>query len=292
MLYLKSDEIATYAPRVTVDDEIAPALAGHASSIIDAHLRSRFDLDALTLATYARRVRLGGTVGGFVRPAPVRSVTSIAVRAVRRMISGGSLPDPDWTDLDVEDDEDAAALVHFPTGRLELGNAFGLGIPGLSALTSDFGRSGASSASGSVFYEADVVYTAGHIWSTELAEDAVEGATDLVLVDATFVAVGDRMTAGDAAATYRVTAVDPETGEISLASGLASALSADAEISERVPVDVKRACGLIVEDLLTYLPNTIQQTRKLDVLSDAAVRASSAPLPAAAVALLDRYGVA
>lgn len=272
MLYIKPSEIAEWAPRVSVAEEQLRSKAAIATESIKAYLGR-----PLEYAEFTRTVRLNAGLVGYFGPAPVSELLAVRVRRVRRLVGGGSAPSFEgWVDMDVADVEPG---LDRRLGKITLYSPV---WDGYNRFTTELQRT--------LTYDAEIEFESGYLRTTEADEEAAAGTRRVRVASTKGFLPGMRVTVGDETTRYRIASV--VDGEITLASDLAASVEAGDEVSEVVPDDVKAACGAIIEDLETYLPNAAKQSRKLSVITDTVERTSASPIPPQAALFLAKYAKA
>jgi hypothetical protein len=282
--YLKTAELATYVKRggeITEGDELYWIRA--ASRLLDGHCRM-----ALAISDYSKTIRLSRNTVGYIREKPIikitpqNTTTGVRLRPLGRDTDTSRVSLSAWFDVDIP--TDLENLINKKTGRFEVNYFF----------RTDYERfaNGAplKSGWGTYEYEAVVEFSAGHFVNTRLTSGALITATT-VTVDSTTGIVENQtyLTLGDAAAEYKVTDINGSV--LTITPGLAAAQASGTGVYGAVPDDVKCACAMIIEDRLTYEPNTKRQHSKLDVLTDIFERSTLDPIPVDAIRLLDKYKI-
>jgi hypothetical protein len=270
MLYLKPDEVNTWAPRTPVDDEQLTSMALIASAMADAYLGRRLDI-----IDYRMVVTLGSGLAGYIGPVPIVDVSLVRVRRTIKVVGGGHAASAEgWVNLSADD---VANMIDYDTGRIEL---YSFQWDGYQRITD--GRRSVRHG-----YQAEVTFKAGYMASTEVAADTDAGETTIRVVSTENFTIGDRVTVGPYATLYKIKSLDG--GQIELETAIENEVVEGDEISERVPTDIKAACGAIVEDLQTWLPTAIQQSETLSIIEDSNKRTTGHPIPPTAAAMLAKY---
>lgn len=280
MNYLKSDEVTDYVTRVSVTSGKEVILSNIASRIIDAYCKR-----SLSLTYYFLEFDLNASLVGYVpyRPIlkinPVDLTTGFRIRAQHRTIRGQRESTAEWADVTIP--ATLSDLLLKKTGRVEIA----------SEIEVDYGRIYYIDKNAQTLrrdsWLAQIEVIAGHFFDTSLSASASIGATSLTVDSTNGMAVGSYLTVDDKKALYKITNI---TGSVlTISPGLAVAASSGAEVAEKIPTEVKMACAMVIEDRLTYEPNTTRQTETLDVITDRFVRADISPMPVDGQVLLQRY---
>lgn len=280
MKYLKTSEVDDYCPRVTVPAGKELAYSNVSSRLIDAYLGR-----SLSIQHYFVDFELNRSITGFVpiRPIvaldPVILTTGLQIRPMEKTIAGGRELIGLWQDVSIPADVDS--LVNFRTGRMEV---FANDITDYSRMFANtHGRR-------AVAWLAQMEIRAGHLVDTTLSATAANGATTVTLSSVVGIeANSTKLNFGDNVAEYTATAIVGSVVTISPALVAASTLPIGTAVTEVVPEDVKIACGQVIEDRLTYEPNTIKQLSTLDVISERFDRADTSPIPVDAQRILAKY---
>jgi hypothetical protein len=282
--YLKTTELADFVKR---GDEIEEGdesyWIGVASSLIDA-----FCNQSLGISDYSDTIRLTRNGVGYIKHRPVYKVTpqetttGVRIRPLGVDADQSTVSVSNWQDVQIP--ANLEDLINAKTGRFEIASFF----------KSDYGRffSGVPHRrqTGIRQYEAVIEYTAGYLVNTILTSDAAVDDTVIEVLDTTGIKVNKTyITFGDAIASYRVTAISGNN--LTISPALVAEQTENTDVYQVVPNDIKRACGMIIEDRVTYPANTKKMSSKLDVLTDFFDRANSDAIPVDAARILSHYKV-
>jgi hypothetical protein len=271
MIYLKTSEVAAYARKIEIDDDQLTAVVLDASLAVDAYLQR-----SLAIARQTRRIWLNAGLAGSLPRVPITDVYSVRFRPLLDVIGGGYAPPlGSWQTVDEDSLEDVVDRV---SGTVALDR-----VP---FSDTDFGRVGYSLRR-TRRYECEVDYASGYLAHSTAKAAASAGDETIEPDSVEYFAEGVKVTVGDSTTVYEIVGMLGTRLEVSPA--LEAEVAIGDEISEVVPKDVRRACGLIIEDEETYLPNAARQSEKLDVLTDTVERRNSYPIPSRAVQLLQKY---
>jgi hypothetical protein len=270
MLYIKPDEVNTWAPRTPVDDEQLSSMAAVASAMAESYLGRPLDIREDRMV-----ISLGPGLAGYIGPVPITEVSLVRVRRTIKAVGGGHAASAEgWINLDADDIEN---LVDFDTGRIELYSFQWDGYQRLSE-----GRRSVRHG-----YQAEVTFKAGYLAATEVAEDTAAGETRIPVDVTEEFTVGSKVTVGPYSTLYKVIGVDGSFLELD--SPIENEVVVGDEVAGRVPQDVKAACGAIIEDLQTWLPNSAEISESLSIIKDSAKRTSGHPIPPSAASMLAKY---
>lgn len=280
MNYLKTAEVAFYCPRsgAPTGDELS--YSNIASRLIDTHCNR-----TLSIKYYLIDFEMSANLAGHIpmRPivafSPVTLTTGLAVRPLGKNWNGGRRLLGNWVDIDIP--TDIESLVNQRTGRIEI----------YSSLITDYGRAVYVQAPRSAYaWLAKMELYAGFLLDTTLSVAAINGATSATLQSVIGLAANlSKINFGDSATDYLVTSIVGNLITFTPALVVTSTLPIGYAVTGSVPEDVKVACGQIVEDRLTYEPNTLRQAETLDVISERFTRMDVSPIPVDAQRILSKY---
>lgn len=277
MNYLKTaDEIAAYCLRdVEVPEGQELQYANIASRMAD-----EFCGRTLSVAYHILDFELSADQVGVVpvKPvialAPTTLTTGLRIRPLGRTMNGGRRELGAWQDVTIADPLNDT--INLKTGRIELGS-----------VSTDFARS--TNGSGASNYLVQIEIYGGFFVDTTLSASALVAANAVELDSVVGVSVGKVLQFNNVLTDYRVTSVNTITKIVGITPNLAAALASGVPATEKIPEDVKFAVAQIIEDRITYAPNTLRQTETLETLTDRLSRIGSAPLPLDAQRLLSKY---
>lgn len=272
MLYIFPDELATYAPRVNVTAADEMAVVYYATEAVNSFLGR-----TLAYETFRSRARLSAGMVGYVRPLPIIEPVELRVRRMPRLAGGGHLANPHgWSSFATGSDIDQ--YIDTMTGRIELSGG---------EIESDYGRRSVAASRVRGSYEVELTYLSGWLASTQIRATNEDDATVLEVTDGSKFVPGTFLTIGLTPTLYEI--VFASDSQIKLAEPVAVAPAVGDQVLTQVPADVKLACGIIIEDHQTYLPNALRQSRKLSVITDGARRLTGDTIPPPAQMLLAKY---
>lgn len=270
MLYLYTDELATYAARSNFGEADKIPSITIASELTEAFLGR-----TLAITEYTEIVRLSAGLSGWLSTVPITEVVSIRVRKIRKTMQGGySVAADGWYDVVTDDFEN---FVNFSTGRVDL----------YTPVWDGYDRFTMKESSGVTRYEAEITYRAGFFASTTLTEDTEADDTEVFVSDSSDFEAGMKVTLGTTGVLRTVQSVDGD--KLTLTEAVGDIYSVYDEINQRVSKPIKIAVGMVCEDRATFLPNVLRQSRRISVLSDTLRRSNTLPIPPDAMSILAKY---
>jgi hypothetical protein len=270
MLYIKPDEVNTWAPRTPVDDEGLTSMALVASAMAESYIGR-----SLAIGPYRQVINLGAGLAGYVGPIPITEVSLVRIRRARRLVGGGKAASAEgWFELG---EDEISNLIDFSTGRVEL----------YSFQWDGYQRFEHSRMSPQNCYQAEITFRAGFIPATEIIAAADAGSEFIEVLSTGDITSGTLLTVGPYSKLYTVDRV--VGSRITLTEGIENEVVVGDEVAGKVPSDVRADCGAIIEDLQTWTPNSESMSNTLSIIKETTKRTSSHPIPPAAAALLSRY---
>lgn len=284
MRYLKTaQEVIDYTPRVSVPTGKELAHSTIISRMIDAYLGR-----SLSIQYYLLDFELSMNIVGRVPIKPILQLspttlaTGFQVRPLAKTWNGGRREIGQWVDVEIP--TAIENLVNPRTGRVEI----------YSSPDSDFGRVFSSAlmsqSRGAYAWLAKIEIHAGHLVDTRLSSGALAGATSATLASVVGITAGSTiLNFGDDVTAYTVTSVDPLTKVVGFTPAHTAVMASGLGVTEAVPEAIKVAAGQIIDDRMTYEPNTLRMTSQLDVIVDRLSRIDVSPIPLDAQYLLASY---
>lgn len=279
MNYLKTPaEVINYCPRVSVPAGKELIYSNIASRMVD-----EFCTRSLSIQYYLLDFELSDSLVGRIPKRPIIEFapdvlsTGVQIRPMTRTYSGGRQELSGWADYTFPTGT-SDTPVNLKTGRFEIFRS--------SSGSTDYGRTNPATASS---WQVQVEVFAGFFVDTTLAQSAPHSTNTIFLTSVVGLEVGTRVNFGASSTIYTIQTVDTNTGQCTITPMLAGTQSVGTEITEVVPEDVRIALGMIIEDRLTYEPNTLRQTETLDVITDRFSRHGVHFIPLDAQRLLTKY---
>lgn len=270
----------SYCPRTGAPIDQESIYSNIASRLIDAHCNR-----TLSIRYYLVDFEMNANLAGHIpmRPivafAPIILSTGLAVRPLGKNWAGGRRLLGNWVDIDIP--TDLESLVNIRTGRIEV----------FSSLIADYGRAVYAQAPRDAYgWLAKLEVYAGFLIDTTLSVAATNGDPSVTLTSVIGLTAGlSNINFGDSATNYLVTSIVDNVVSISPALAATTTLPIGYAVTGAVPEDVKVACGQVIEDRVTYEPNTLRQAETLDVIDERFTRMDVSPIPVDAQRLLSKY---
>jgi len=286
MIYLKSDELSEYLTRAEVPEGDERKWARAASILADAWCRR-----ALAITRYHKTIKLNSSCVGylgvlpFVQFDPQETSTGLRIMPkARTRTAGYAKIGVDWIDIGIPSSLDQ--IIDKRTGKIELSNySF-----------ADYGRGGyggqcvgmpMTSVSA---YDAEVEFLAGYFASSKSFQQLAANTSDTLRLESNAgFKVGKIVNLGDLSARYRVVNLLSD-GAIQFDRVIEVEVKLGDEVSEVAPDAVKFACAYIIEDRLTFEPNSNRLSEELaSLLKTRSARVNDDALPQDAQEALKEY---